>query len=38
MIDYCKQIFIYFTFRTFPEEEVEDDDYKEFINPMYMKR
>ena len=43
MIDCCKNIYlyvIYFTFRIGPEEEENnpDDDYKEYINPIYMKR
>jgi len=35
MIDWCKQ---FFTFRSDQEEDVKENDYKEFINPMYMKR
>jgi len=42
MIDCCKNIYlyaIYFTFRIGPEEEENlDDDYKEYINPMCMRR
>ena len=42
MFDCCQNIYlyaIYFTFRIGPEEEKNpDDDYKEYINPMYMRR
>jgi hypothetical protein len=41
MIDCCRNIYlyaIYFTFRIGPEEENPDNDYKEYINPMFMKR
>ena len=41
MIDCCQNIYlyaIYFTFRIGPEEDTYQEDYKEFINPMFMKR
>ena len=43
MIDCCKNLYLYvifFTFRVGPEEEDNTNlnDYKEYINPMFMKR
>jgi len=43
MIDCCKNLYLYAIFCTFrigPEDEEppSDDNYKEYINPMYMRR
>ena len=44
MIDCCKKLYLYVMFCTFrigPVEEEDNtnlNDYKEYLNPMYMKR
>ena len=41
MIDCCYNVYLYAIFCTFrigPQEEETQNDYKEYLNPMYMKR
>ena len=42
MIDCCKNLYLYAMFCTFRigpvEEEETQNDYKEYLNPMYMRR